>query len=659
MSAARSARFTLALMIAGSVLLPASGGAASTSWTFRGPEGGDVRSIVVHPSDGDLVLGAAPEGVIRSEDGGDAWTLAPEPRVDLLEVHPSGGRVYGWSHQALYASDDWGLSWERLAEDFDGVHDIALDPADPDALFLGGHDGMWISADGGATWVDRSAGLEEPFLCSLAIDAAGDLYVAPSEEGLLRSSDRGMTFEDPDPTDRRTLGLLVASPASPGLLLATTGSCGVPVGPNGTSYRITDDGATWTTIPRGMLSFSFAPSNPEVVYATAEGETALRSDDAGATWTTVGAELWGGEGRAIAVRPDDPDAILLGHSLRGVFASSEAGATWEQTGGTGIPIPVYEVAVAPSDPEVVYAGSLGGTMTSTDGGETWVGAVLPLPFCCGQVGHLAIDPSDADMAYASLLDFHQLFRTLDGGRSWEPIECCSIVWDHGRKIMGIEAVAGEVYVATARQGVFSSPDRGETWTSRSAGMMPRPAGKYGQWFPEIWTMAADPWSGGLALMTWDHDYVPPSLAWPQVYRSLPRALAWQRTERFDQLCESDCLAFFMLTVAGPETLYVAKGGSYYGCDPYLGSEVFRTTDGGRTWASATDGLDGPLAALLAGSVPGEVLAATCEGGIFVSQGQGWSQFAEGPPSDRRWAFDRGPDGRIWAATLDGLFVLDA
>jgi len=297
-------------------------------------------------------------------------------------------------------------------------------------------------------------------------------------------------------------------------------------------------------------------------------------------------------------------------------------------------------------------------MTTSDGGATWNDSPVSSKFSFAWSGHIAVDPADADVAYASLSYYHELYRTLDGGRSWELLDCCAINEPASSSIMGIEVVGGEVHVATVIQGVFSSADRGETWTNRSVGMVPLPRIGYGQWFHEIYELAADPWSGGLAAVTWE--YLPEPWAWrSQVYRSTPHALAWKRTEPFREPCGSACWwPFYDLRVAGPEILYIGENG-YEGCDTHAEeSEVFRSLDGGSTWESAA-GLGGSLAEFLPGDTAGEVLAATCEGGIFVSQGQGWSPFAEGPPSDQRLAFDRGPDGRIWAATLDGLFVLDA
>src|SRR5690606_14931762 len=57
-------------------------------------------------------------------------------------------RIWAGDHEGLYLSEDGGLTFDRIA----GlpVTAIAVDPADPDRLVIGGR-GLFVSHDGGQT----------------------------------------------------------------------------------------------------------------------------------------------------------------------------------------------------------------------------------------------------------------------------------------------------------------------------------------------------------------------------------------------------------------------------------------------------------------------------------------------------------------------------
>ena len=95
---------------------------------------------------------------------------------------------------------------------------------------------------------------------------------------------------------------------------------------------------------------------------------------------------------------------------------------------------VGAIAVAPSDPSVIWAGtgeanprnscSWGdGVYVSRDGGATWGHAGLERTF---QISTIVVHPDDPDTAYVGALgrlwgpnDERGLYKTTDGGRSWE------------------------------------------------------------------------------------------------------------------------------------------------------------------------------------------------------------------------------------------------
>ncbi len=154
----------------------------------------------------------------------------------------------------------------------------------------------------------------------------------------------------------------------------------------------------------------------------------------GLEYRLVGPAIGGRVARVTGV-PGDPSTWFAATAAGGVWRSTNGGTDWEPV-FDGQPVSsIGSIAVAPSDSNVVWVGAgeanirgnVGkgnGIYRSTDGGKTW-SHVLVLD---GQVGALAVDPRDADVAYAAILGSpfgpgpdRGVYRTRDGGRSWKKV----------------------------------------------------------------------------------------------------------------------------------------------------------------------------------------------------------------------------------------------
>ncbi len=139
----------------------------ANEWTSIGPFGGDVLDIAVDPINTNVVFAAA--GVpYKSTDGGESWEYIP----GLLSLSPSGigtfeaasnGVIYAsgpYSYYKIFRSTDGGETWEQKSIPVNGAgYDIAIDPNDPDIVYVGlsvvgGSSNYAIvkSDDGGDTW---------------------------------------------------------------------------------------------------------------------------------------------------------------------------------------------------------------------------------------------------------------------------------------------------------------------------------------------------------------------------------------------------------------------------------------------------------------------------------------------------------------------------
>ncbi len=138
----------------------------------------------------------------------------------------------------------------------------------------------------------------------------------------------------------------------------------------------------------------------------------------------------------VVVAPSDPDIVVVRSSRRGLLRSTDAGRTWQPANGrlSGPANAVRSVAIDPRNPEIIYraAGRFGedgrfqgGLYRTSDGGRSWERLDFEGDFdgegpsaLCGEV--LAIPPGRPDVILAGC-ETRGLYRSEDGGRSWQRV----------------------------------------------------------------------------------------------------------------------------------------------------------------------------------------------------------------------------------------------
>ncbi|MBI3969141.1 MAG: hypothetical protein HY329_26165 [Chloroflexi bacterium] len=136
------------------------------------PIGENLYSITPHPRESAVFYAMTCRGVVRSADGGKTWQPLASSRANNHD-----GALLGLAlsrPEVLYAvyvsegggilvrrSEDAGATWRDVApSDAHGPIDVAVDPFDPQVVFLATSSGLWRTADGGGTWERLTRGLE-------------------------------------------------------------------------------------------------------------------------------------------------------------------------------------------------------------------------------------------------------------------------------------------------------------------------------------------------------------------------------------------------------------------------------------------------------------------------------------------------------------------
>lgn len=239
------------------------------------------------------------------------------------------------------------------------IHSLVVDPNNAARIYVGGHQAVAVSVDGGKSW--------RPVESLDGADAMGwafvDGRVLVSGHPGLNVSENGVTFE------RRNEGLPATDIHSLGAGSSTI-YAGSPVAGLLTS---TDQGSSWQVVSNQIGHSFFGrilvdPRDDQHVLAADAASGVLESTDGGRSWRRLG----GLSGASwVAWDREDPQHIVASKPGSAV-ASIDGGATWETL---DIPEGAWLVEMSPSNPDALFAAVHEGTTAtiwvSSDGGGSW------------------------------------------------------------------------------------------------------------------------------------------------------------------------------------------------------------------------------------------------------------------------------------------------
>ena len=552
-------------------------------------------------------------------------------RVTDLAVHPSSTNIVyaGMASGGVFKSMNGGINWTPIFDDEAvlTIGDIALDPDDPNTIYVGTGEansssfswfgeGLYKSTDGGASW--SYIGLEET------------RYI-------------GRVIVDPKDSDRIWV-------AGMGSLFGTDSNRGV--------YRTLDAGATWEKVlaltdSTSAVDLAIHPTHTDTIYA--------------AMWERV---------RGLTYRRS-------GGPSSGIYRSYDGGDSWtELTNGlpSGADVGRIGLAIAESNPDVVYAfycddpGYFMGVYKSTNGGDTWTqtndsdlsGLTSSFGWYFGQI---RVDPSDHTRAFVMGVPF---YRTENGGFSWQEVGWDNHVDHHA---MAFDPFTPSRVYEGNDGGIYVSNDSGDNWTK----LYDQPTNQfyaieidyqnpnrlYGgtQDNGTLRTVTGDPddWErifGGdgfyVVVDPTDSNTIFCEYQWGNAYRSNDFGYSWTwALSGVDDNDRRNWSSPIVMDPSDPATLYF---GTY---------RVWKTTDQGDSWTAIsgdlTNGGVGSFGTVttiaVAPTDPDVILAGTDDSHVWITQngGANWNDVSGSLPD--RWvtrvAFDP-TDADVACVTFSGL-----
>jgi len=420
-------------------------------------------------------------GLYRSDDYGDSWSFV-NPNRDLMHRpwyythvfadpgHPD--TVYVTNLQ-MWKSTDGGGSFREITTPHGDNHDLWIDPANPRRMVEGNDGGACVSFNGGESWSSIYNQLTAQFyrmdiddrfpyrVYATQQDNTSISVPSASEWGVITLADctypgtgeSGFIAVDPKDQDIVYIGAIGSSPGGNGALQRydqrsrqmqlvnvwpeeSTG-----IAPRDLKYRF-----AWT------FPIVFSPHDPEILYVG--GNHVFRTCDGGMSWQAISPDL---------SRNDLEKQDYSGGPITRDSAGAETHATCAC------------LAPSPHRGGEIWASTDDGLVHVTrDDGASWQNVTPPGMPELAYVGSVEVSAHDADTVYVSatrykLADYRPyLFRTRDGGRSWETITG-DFPQDEITRVLRPDPVKAGLLYAGTETGVFFSLDDGAHWARMGGG----------------------------------------------------------------------------------------------------------------------------------------------------------------------------------------------
>lgn len=246
------------------------------------------------------------------------------------------------------------------------------------------------------------------------------------------------------------------------------------------------------------LGASGSPGRKNEYYFGAVGGGLWKTADGGLNWLPVtDGQLNSSSVGAVAVSESNPDVVYIGMGETefrgnimqgdGVYKSTDAGKTWKNTGLKNTQA-IARIRVHPTNPDIAYVSALGhpfgpnterGIFRTKDGGKTWEKILYKSDKAGG--ADLIIDRTNPNVLYASIWEVYRtpwkmwggggacgLFKSKDGGDTWEeltkkPGMPAGVVGKIGVTVSPADPSRVWAIVEADSGGIYRSDDAGMTW----------------------------------------------------------------------------------------------------------------------------------------------------------------------------------------------------
>lgn len=412
--------------------------AGENIWTTKGPFGGSIETIAIHPYNPHILLiGTIQNGVYKSTNGGEYWTHIDETDMD------------------------------------DNMRVVAFNPVWPDTVYATTAFAMYKSLNGGLDWYRLSAPVYHEYR-AFAIDPLFTNILFGDE---LKSTDSGDTWTRGGPWNNRQA--LTIDQLNPNNIYFASGM----IEDGSAVFKSGDLGETWENISHNITGTGFGNDiavsslNDSVLYFSSYsfvgvGTCLWKSTNGGDSWVDVTPPGLTDTGiNCISLSLYDPNAVFTGSEEDGVCLSTDQGQSWEfKNEGLKI-LNIARMAQASAQVGILLGTYQGGFYKSLDNGEHWQWKSDSI--CLAECHDLTMDRYHPDTMYTAAIN--GLFRSENGGNGWSYVETGDSYRNSPYCVRVDDDIPANIYMANVGYestavnslGFYISTDYGITWQFRS------------------------------------------------------------------------------------------------------------------------------------------------------------------------------------------------
>ena len=391
-------------------LMGSTDGGKTVSVVRGAPGGDDYHELWVDPSNGSRMILGSDQGTTISLDRGKTWSSwYNQPTAQLYHVTTDDRfpyTVYGAQQDSgaalVLSRTDHGQitprDWSPSGGSESGY--IAVDPKDPDILYLSGSYGAVDRFDrrralsqNVSPWPAPIFGSEistrryrDPWTPPLVFSPVDKISLYMGTQYVMKTTDGGLHWAEISPD--LTGSTVKSSSGSGGITDPTAASHGNTV----TSPVAAESTTPQNAIARGYGTIStVAPSyiNADILWAGSDTGILSLTRDGGKTWANVtpaGLAPWG---RVSLIEPSHFDPAVAYASIERhrvddqsplIYRTADSGHSWQLiTTGLAAPNFVNAVREDPDRPGLLFAGTEFGIYVSFHNGDQWQPLQLNLP----------------------------------------------------------------------------------------------------------------------------------------------------------------------------------------------------------------------------------------------------------------------------------------
>src|SRR5215472_7024369 len=449
------------------------------TWTeLPGAHGKSIRALAMAPSDHNILVIGALDGVFWSRDAGATWQRMTPENPEVLENHASMKNfvsvaadplnpdiVYAGTRHLAWKTSDGGKNWKNIKDgmlDDSDVFSIIVDPKTPSRVYASACSGIYKS-DNGAELFHRVQGMPHSAIRTRKLKqdpVRPSIVYAGTTGGLWKTLDGGAKWLLVTSADVIVNDILI-DPRNPDRVLLATDRGGVLASNDGfVKYQASNRGFSHRMV--GSVIADRKDKNRlyvGIVNDKVHGGM-FSTDDMGKTWVQSSKGL--GDRDVLSLQQAD-DGVLFAGTNHGIFTLSSLIGAWQPAIMIHGPVPEWQPKPEPPPAPAKTSTSAKKKGTSANSARKTPAkstakkepVEVPIPVAIApRVRSIQI----TDKAWYAATN-EGLFISVDGGKKWygTPVE------GETDFVAANDYPDGTLTLATIKRA-FLSRDGGRTWS---------------------------------------------------------------------------------------------------------------------------------------------------------------------------------------------------